>query len=187
MNSKACPKCKEKNNPALSICWKCKSDLNTGEIAPMTQQTTKTYAGVDGWLLFFCISLTMLSPIGIIRDIAGLYSNTSQLFGQFPRFLVVCVILTFLNLVIMAFSIYAGVGLWKIKAGAVQMAKRYLLFSIGCNVVGAILPFMGGLPEEANKAMLQPTFISLFQTGVYVIVWYTYLKDSVRVKATYQL
>jgi hypothetical protein len=145
------------------------------------------YKGVGGWLLLFCLGLTVFSPLLTIGSLAASYSDSSQYFDQFPGLLVVTVIDTLLSVGLMAFSIYAGTGLWRIRPGAVQMAKRYLLCFLGYHVVAAILPFMAGLPSEANEAMIAQIAKDTFRGVIFVAIWYSYLNKSKRVSATYLL
>jgi hypothetical protein len=144
------------------------------------------HKGVGGWLLFFCLGLTLFTPLITLGLLAESYSSSSKYFGQFPGLLIINVIDTLLSLGLVAFSIYAGVGLWRIRPGAVQLTKRYLWYFLGYHAVTAILPFMAGLPSEANDAMLAEVVKDTFRGGVYFAVWYSYLNKSRRVSATYR-
>ena len=85
----------------------------------------------------------------------------------------------------MAFSVYAGTGLWSIRPGAVHMAKRYPLHFLGYHAVAAILPFMAGLPSAANEAMIAQGAKDTFRGVIYFAVWYSCLNKSRRVSVTY--
>jgi Protein of unknown function (DUF2569) len=145
------------------------------------------YKGVGGWLLFFCISLTVFSPlITIVMGVAS-YSVAFQLLDRFPGVMAVTVIDTFLSLGLMAFSVYAGVSLWRVKSGAVQTAKRYLSCLLAYVVVASILPLMAGLPSEANEGMILEIIKDASKKVFYVAIWYAYLNKSKRVRATFQI
>jgi hypothetical protein len=135
----------------------------------------------------FCIALTILSPLLTFGSLASLYSKTSPYFDRFPGLLVIAVIDTFLSTGLMAFSIYAGVGLWLIRPGAVQTAKKYLLCILAYYAVAAVLPFMAGLPSTANETMIAGAVTNILRGIIYVAVWYSYLNKSKRVRATYEL
>ena len=143
------------------------------------------YKGVGGWLLLFCIGLTVLTPVLSLRSLGISYFETFQYFGQYPGLLVVTIVDTVLSLSLIAFSIYVGVSLWTIRRGAVQMAKRYLVCFLGYHLVAAALPFMAGLSAEANEGMIMPVVKDVFKAVVYVAIWYSYLNSSKRVSATY--
>jgi len=144
------------------------------------------YNGVAGWLLFFCISLTVIGPLVTLWSLVEAYSDSSQYFNQFPGLLAITVIDTLLSLGVMGLSVYAGIGLWRIRLGAVQMAKRYLLCFLGYHAVTAFLPFMAGLPSAANEAMAAQVAKDAFRGIVYVSIWYSFLNKSLRVRATYK-
>jgi Protein of unknown function (DUF2569) len=143
------------------------------------------YKGVGGWLLLLCLGLTVFTPLLTIPLLAMGFSESSKYFNQFPGLLVITVTDTVLCLGLMVFSIYAGTGLWSIRTGAVQMAKRYLLCFLGYKAIAAILPFMAGLPSAATKAMIGTVAMDTLRGVIYFAVWYSYLSMSKRVIATY--
>jgi len=144
------------------------------------------YKGVGGWLLLFCLGLTVFSPLITIGSFAASYSQSSRYFDRFPGLLVITVIDTFLSLGLMAFSIYAGVCLWRIRSGAVQTAKKYLLWFLVYLAIAAVLPFMAGLPSTANDTLLAEAAKNTFRGFIYFAIWYSYLNKSKRVRATYE-
>ena len=145
------------------------------------------YKGVGGWLLLFCLGLTVFSPLITLGSLVFAFGESSQYFAQFPGLLVITVVDTLLSVSLMAFSIYAGVRLWGIRPGAVRMAKIYLLCFLAYLAVSAVLPFMAGLPSVANAVMIGEVAKSTFRGAIYFAIWYSYLNKSQRVRATYQL
>ena len=149
--------------------------------------TEPQYKGVGGWLLLLCLGLIVFGPLITLGSLAAGYRESSEYFDQFPGLLVIIVIDTFLSLGLMAFSVYAGIGLWRVRPGAVQMAKRFLLCFLGYLVVAAVLPFMAGLPSAANEVMIVEVIKEMFRGVIYFAIWYTYLNKSKRVRDTYHL
>jgi hypothetical protein len=144
------------------------------------------YKGVAGWLRFFCIVLTVITPLLSLLLLAKSYNDTCKYFDRFPRLAVIMGIDSLLSLSLMGYSIYAGVGLWRIRPGAVRTAKRYLVSYLVYLVIAAVLPFTAGLPSAANTAMLGVIFKGFVRGGIFFGIWYSYLGTSQRVKATYQ-
>ena len=142
--------------------------------------------GVGGWLLLFCLALTVFNPIITLVNFASGFPENVEYFDQFPGLLVITAIDVLLSLGLMGFSVYAGTGLWSIRPGAVQMAKRFLLCSLAYLAVASILPFMAGLPSAANEVMAVVVFKDVFRGIAYFAIWYSYLNKSKRVRATYQ-
>jgi hypothetical protein len=143
------------------------------------------YKGVGGWLLLLCLGLTVFTPLLTMGSLATGVRESLSYFDRFPGLLVITVIDTILTLGLVAFSIYVGVGLWSIRPGAVQMAKRYLLCFLGYQAIAAILPFTAGLPSAATWAMIRAVAIDALRGVIYFAVWYSYLNESKRVRATY--
>jgi hypothetical protein len=145
----------------------------------------RSVQGVGGWLLFFCLSLTLFSPIFSLGSLVTSYSESSPYFNGFPGLRVASVIDVSLSVGLMGFSIYAGVGLWRLRASAVQTAKRYLWCFLGYQAIAAVLPFMAGLPSAANDAIMTQVAKDTIRAGVYFAIWYSYLNKSQRVRVTY--
>lgn len=152
---------------------------------PPSPPVEPQYRGVGGWLLFLCVSLTILAPLFTLIMIASGFGESSELFDEFPGLLVTVVIDSILSVGLMAFSIYAGIGLWSIRPGAVQTAKAYLWCYLGYHIVAAILPFMAGLPSAVNEFLVEEVSKDTFRGVIYFAIWYSYLNQSKRVNATY--
>ena len=146
---------------------------------------TPIYKGIGGWLVLLCLALTIFSPLMTIASIFSTFVQASNAFSMFPGLLVITIIDSILSLGLMAFSIYAGVSLWRIRPGAVIIAKRFLLTVLGYSAIAAILPFIAGLPSSSNDAMVLPIVIQTFRAAIFVIIWYLYLTKSKRVHATF--
>ena len=135
--------------------------------------------------MFFCLTLTVFNPLGTIASFIASYSAGSQLFDSFPGLRAITVIDALLSSGLMAFSVYAGVSLWRIKPGAVDTAKRYLWCALAYCAVASLLPFMAGLPSEVDGNMIAEVFKNAIRMVAYVAIWSAYLNKSKRVKATF--
>jgi heme A synthase len=82
------------------------------------------------------------------------------------------------------FSIYAGIKLWRIRPGAVRTAEIFLLCVLCYQGIPALLPLLAGRPSP-YQPMTQAAATNLLSAFLYVAVWYSYLRRSERVKATY--
>jgi hypothetical protein len=139
---------------------------------------------VQGWLLFFCISLTILSPLLTLANVFIGYGAASLVAARFPGFMIATIIDSVLVLVIMALGIFAGVYLWGVKPGAVQIAKAYLIV-LAVYAVLEVPLFLAALPSSATDRFTERSTIAVLRTLFYVGLWYSYLSKSKRVKATY--
>jgi hypothetical protein len=141
--------------------------------------------GVKGWLLWFCLVLTVFNPLLTVYNLVSGYTQASPLFDRFPGFRVVTILDFVLSAGIVCFGIYAGIALWKKRDGAVRTAKGYLQTFLAYAVIESVLPFMAGLPSAANEVMLPEVLKSGFRGLVFFAIWYSYLNRSKRVKNTF--
>jgi hypothetical protein len=184
--AQTCPKCGLLSPPEARRC-DCGYDFITRETVAPSLASQGKYKGVDGWLLLLCLRLTVFSPIVTLVMLARSYGQSTQYFEQFPSLRTISVIVTALSLGFMAFSVYAGVGLWQVRQGAVETAKRYFLCELGYQVVAAVLIFTAGLPSAVNQEMFEEVVREGVREVVGVAIWYSYLNKSKRVKATYSI
>jgi len=149
--------------------------------------TMEKYCGVRGWLLLFCIALTILSPLVTLVTFLLSFQTAQDVAAYYPRFMTITIIDLVLSVGLMIFSIYAGVLLWRVKPNAVRIAKRYLIIFIIYAIVSSVLPLMAGLPDKIVEAMIGELIKGLVKSIVYFVIWYSYLTISKRVKATYNM
>jgi hypothetical protein len=82
---------------------------------PPAPDTTQSRHGVRGWLLFFCVSFTILWPVWVI-----------------PQYFIYHFVLSpfsVLGLLRLAFGIITGIGLWMTKPGAMALLRIYFVLS----------------------------------------------------------
>jgi hypothetical protein len=143
------------------------------------------YKRVGGWLLFLCLSLTIFSPIMTIRNLVTSYIDTYKYYGNYPALKDIFYLDTIFSVILTFLGIRAGIALWRIKLGAVTIAKNYLYIFIGYVIIAVFLPFMAGLPTESNQAMIPVAIFNFTRALAFTIIWVSYLNISKRVKATY--
>lgn len=112
---------------------------------------------VGGWLLFFIITLVIISPL------FNLYLLFSQI--DFLMFTDIIEMLASISLFILT-----GIFLWTKKPYAVQFAKVFLITTFIVNIV---------------SSFLLSDFSYIAQGTIYFIIWILYLNKSERVKQVY--
>jgi len=147
--------------------------------------TSAHHIGVKGWLLLLCLILTLVNPVASICNLYSSFKITSPFFNVYPGLRVITITDVVLSMGIVCFSIYAGISLWRIRPNGVAIAKAFLLTFMGYAVTANILPFLAGLPANANEAMTAQAFIGVLRSAIFVFVWYIYLVKSKRVRATF--
>jgi hypothetical protein len=133
------------------------------------------YKGVRGWLLLFCISLTVFNPLSIIASLGA--ASTSDMFHDFRLAFMADEILSF---IFAGLFIYVGACLWRVRSGAVKKAKVFLWCVVALNAILVVLTLMVSLPSHDDRA-------KAIASAIAALAWLAYLDSSKRVKATYDL
>jgi hypothetical protein len=117
--------------------------------------------GVRGWLLLLCLILCVISP--------ALYLIT--IFYNPSPFLIVGAV------VMGSYGFVAGYKLWRIRAGAVKFARRFLVVNISVNacIVLAVAIFVSPVAASGDMG-----------TIVWSTLWLQYLQRSARVTRTFR-
>jgi len=149
---------------------------------PQASKPEPHFKRVCGWLAFFILASIVFSPFLTMTRLVMEYAKVGPYFGRVPGLLVTTILDTVMRLALMCFGIYAGVCLLKIKPNAVRIAKRYLLAYCLCQVAVSLLTLLGGVPEAMEKSGWA---VGTLRSIVYVAIWYSYLKKSETVAATY--
>ncbi len=103
INSKLCPACHQKNNPAFNECWKCRTSFITGIAKPIVhiqtpadgwgspKTNTKAESPIVGFL--YCVGATIIflymsskSDKNGVLLLAGLFSCAVSVFYAFAIF-----------------------------------------------------------------------------------------------------
>jgi Protein of unknown function (DUF2569) len=138
------------------------------------------YYGWGGWLAFFCIVQIFVQPLIAI----GFCVEDASAFGIDSRvdsFLV----LEILGLVGMGvFGIITGIQLWRLRRGAVGIAKAYLVTALVWSILKAVLAF-GMLEGRFQEAVGAEEMKGVVGTLIPFVIWFSYFSVSKRVKATF--
>jgi Protein of unknown function (DUF2569) len=141
------------------------------------------YRGIGGWLLFFIVSLTIITPAfqGYI------VYNECKLYRTMPSSLLFSVLAVdwSMRAILIVLGFYAGIQLWLVKRGAPRLAKTYLAAVFAQQVVLLLMGFwiankVAATPENIGSVIMEP-----LRSLIYVVIWYSYLNKSQRVAATY--
>lgn len=142
--------------------------------------------GVKGWLLLFCISLTILSPLKSISNAIAFVSVMKYYFGADPLADALLFIETLMYVGLSVMAAYAGYSMWSVKPNALKLAKSYLYVMLSMPL---LIGFIDGLLVRTlyidEIGLLEEVAKSFLATAFAVAVWLAYLSKSVRVQNTY--
>ncbi len=145
-----------------------------------------------GWLELLITCLLIFFPMGQLMA----FNALQDVFDRFPDLEYLSMIDSIFRIIIIFWSIYAGVCMWKVSPGAVIKAKIFLIvFFVFQVVIVRLLYNFIFYSEMASKNIILPANSILhayssdilgFLASLLVIgSWYIYLNKSKRIKEIY--
>jgi hypothetical protein len=154
---------------------------------PATAAQPKGPTGVGGWLTFFCVVLTILSPLFVLGSMADTWSQSEPAFVRFPTIKTVLLWEIFGSIVLLIYGFIVGCIIWSGNPRGRSIARQFLLIRlfgfIGVELIALLL--MSGLPSRFVAGGVGGAAGAIFQAVVFFVVWWLYFKKSQRVKNTY--
>jgi len=146
--------------------------------------------GIGGWLLFLCLSLTILGPLLIAYGVFDIWHDLSPLFSRFPFLKTKSIIYTVILSGIGLFGFYTGLSLWMKRKNAIKIGKIFLVTYLIANISESIFSFVSVMVVVGPSPYSLPKALIFLLGGITwsvfsVAIWYSYLNNSRRVKATY--
>lgn len=142
--------------------------------------------GIGGWLLFYCISLTILGPLVTAFSLSFQWQQAQPAFEVYPSIRTAMLIegggRAFLTLL----GIVVGILIWARVGGALKIVKAYLIFRLVsfCSMVVVALMAMRDIPEESFTSAIGGGVGSGIRELIYFAIWFAYFRKSKRVYNT---
>jgi hypothetical protein len=138
---------------------------------------------IAGWLLLFCLILTVVNPLASVYQLATVVVPTF-LATHVAKVAWLLAVQALLIAGLAIFSVVAGVRLWLIKAGAVATARRFLWAYLLLSIAYFFLWIIVVRPSSTlNLAAIGFGFV-VRPIGFFAL-WLSYLEHSKRVRETY--
>jgi len=143
--------------------------------------------GVGGWLVFFCVGLTILGPLFSLGQMGNGWEQAQPAFSRFPAIKSVLIWEYLGSSAILIYGFIVGCMIWSGSSQGRAIARRFLLIRlfgfIGVEVIA--INMMVGLPSDVTTAGIVGVGGALIREVVYFIIWWLYFKMSKRVRNTY--
>jgi len=127
--------------------------------------------GIGGWLLFFCVSLTIISPAAIVYFTAKSVIVSGRALAGNEMFQLV-------NTALVVYGVIVGITLWRTRRGAVRQIKVFLLVNAAVACIEAILGTALGLQPPVGV-------VGYIAEILYLGLWLLYFSNSRRVANTF--
>ena len=177
-----CARCGEQIPDASQICPLCgrEASLQIDPPAPLLavshpQSAVLTLpaiigpSGVGGWLLFFCISLTVLSPLNILmRASAGWHLTSPYLLNDLGAL----------------YGTVVGAALWLKRPISLMLLRIYFIIAAGVAVLGVLNLIATALRTHESLFLARGFTGALEYVGI-LLLWFAYFRKSVRVRNTF--
>jgi hypothetical protein len=174
-----CPHCGIQIRDAARYCRTCGGNLALPSTrvanyavagdAPSMAALDAEIRGVGGWLLFFCLIMTVLGPVAFVS------SGSEGLF-----FLSVLLGLKTI------FGVVVGINLWSVKESALGLLRAYFVVAIVFGLLLLVVNLLDAFarPEQSLLESIGRPTLRLLNLAI-LTAWYAYFHSSRRVKSTY--
>lgn len=151
-------------------------------LVPISQTGTGP-SGVGGWLLFYCIALTILSPLLSLIQAAGTIDAT----GKVPGMRAPLLVETGGVLLLVGCGVIVGILLWIRHPAALRIVKAFLIGRLTAFVIIEIitLVLMRDMESRLLEAGIGGAVGSTIREAIYFLIWWFYFKRSKRVANTF--
>ena len=143
--------------------------------------------GVGGWLVFFCVGLTILGPLFSLGQITMHWEQAQPAFAQLPNLKTAVMWENIGSVALLIYGFIAGCMIWGGNSSGRDIAKQYLLIRlfgfIGLEFVTVVI--MGDMPSQVVTSVIGAAVGAVFREIVYFLIWWFYFKKSKRVRNTY--
>ena len=143
--------------------------------------------GVGGWLVFFCVIRTILSPLFFLVTISTRLEQSQPVFDQFPNLKTAVMWENIGSAALLIYGFIVGYMIWSGNPNGREIAKKYLLIHlfgfIGIEFIAVVI--IGVIPAQLVPSVVGVALGAIFRESVFFLVWWFYFKKSKRVRNTY--
>jgi hypothetical protein len=148
-----------------------------------TLDVEEKYQGVQGWLILFCLVLTVIAPCSCLFHLA--HTLPLLMRTHDPRRQILWTVFVVMYLAIAGVAFVTGIRLWLVRRGAVRMAKLWLLMNLCLNVSYFFL-WLILFSHTRTDSVAKVAWDHIVGPLVPFFLWNTYLEHSKRVRDTYR-
>lgn len=165
------------NDPARSI------DIDAQDATPAQSRTRN--ADVRGWLLLICLMLTLIGPAISIGLMVSDYRDAAPYFAESRGLQAATFFCIAIAAGAVAFGIYAGLRLWRVKPRAVEIAKASLLVGLAADIVATTIQAAMSPASADETQLVYEVLLRLVPSLIFFSACFAYLNKSARVEALY--
>ena len=167
---------------------------STNEVLSMNnleQNESKGFPiGVGGWLLFFCVSLTIIGPLFSFGILMDSWETAKPAFAYIPSLKTITSFELLGSVVIIVYGFVIGCKIWSGNPKGKWLAKQYLKVRffgfIGIETIVLLMMYLNKMPSSWMPGIIGGMIGRvIFGEGFFFLAWWFYFKKSKRVKNSY--
>lgn len=160
--------------------------LHATHTTPPTELDQR-YKGVGGWLLFFCVGLTILGPLFSLGQMAYTWKQSQTAFAIYPTIESAILCENIGSSVILIYGFIVGCTIWRGNHQGRDIARLFLLFRLSVFVSVELIAVLiiGDLPKQVFAIVAGGVFVPIGREIAYFAIWWSYFTKSKRVRNTY--
>lgn len=146
--------------------------------------------GVGGWIVFFCVGLTILSPLSSLGQISMNWEKAQPAFAQFPNLKTAVMWENAGSIALLIYGFIVGCIIWSGNPYGREIAKEFLLIRlfgsigiIGIEIITVVI--MGDMSSQVVASDIGAAVGAIFANLFWFLIWWFYFKKSKRVRNTY--
>jgi hypothetical protein len=178
-----CARCGQQIPDASEICQLCgqETKLKLEPVPPASPSANVPYAfvtipqvmgpsGVGGWLLLYCIGLTILAPLVTFTQIYTFWRFVNAYY--------------LLDTVRALYGVVVGIFLWMSRPLSLFLLRIYFII-LGGTILLTIMRLAAVALQTHASLFMMGSFTQIVVLTGFTILWFAYFHKSVRVRNTY--
>jgi hypothetical protein len=144
--------------------------------------------GIGGWLLLFCIILTLVTPaLFAYQALPGFSDEFATIAESYPAIGKAFWVETVAYAVITCYGLLIGIMLWRHHPSSKGWAKNYLRIRLGLYIFMSLILYIltSGLPGDVGNAFTGSLMTGVVMEFLFFALWFGYFSKSKRVANTY--
>jgi hypothetical protein len=144
--------------------------------------------GVGGWLIFFCVGITIIGPLFTIGQMAATWHDSQDSFYYYPNIKNAIIWENISSALLLSYGFVVGCRIWSGDQNGRSIANKYLadrlwgFIFIECVALLIVIDLPSSVLSEAINGIYPVAIREVF----FFLIWRSYFKNSKRVRNTYE-
>ena len=148
-------------------------------------------SGVGGFLLLFCVVLTMIRPVFGVSSVVGTWASVGPILETHPMLAKIIFLQSFASLILVIYGFLTGCIIWSGSPNGRSVVRNYLPIELIIFLGVTLFAFFAtaglwtGVGTGAFDQWIREAIGGMFRAVTYFLIWWFYFRVSKRVRNTY--